>query len=739
MNRAFSFFRAGGFNQVRFDSGADLLAIDQLDQKLWVALACPTKGLVFDPRTLALIDTDHDGRIRAGELIAAVKWAGKLLNNADELLRSPAELALSSINSSHDEGRQVLMAAKTVLQGLGKGDSPVISVDDTADALKAFNSMRFNGDGVITADTADTPEARALIEDILATVGGVDDCSGKPGINEEKAKAFFTAVGEYLQWYEKASQDTALLPLQDATPQAFDAYLAVRHKIDDFFVRCQIAAFDARAIAALNREEKEYYALTVQDLVITSDEIRRLPLAHVDAARPLPLYEGVNPAWSAAMNTFVNTVVKPLFADVTTLTEVNWNDIKSRFAPFEGWQASKVGVVVEKLGLPRLQAVADPATQQHLDALFAQEKAQEITAKAIASVEQLVRYARDIYKLATNFVSFQQFYQRKAPAIFQIGTLYLDQRACELCVRVDDVAKHSVMAPLSRAYLAYCDCTRPATGEKMTVAAAFTNGDSDNLMVGRNGIFYDRDGKDWDATIVRLVDNPISLRQAFWSPYKKLMRFVEDQVAKRAAASDTAANDMLAGTTTKLADAASTGKADAVAPKKFDVGVVAAIGVAVGGITAAFGAILQAFFGLGLWMPLGIGGILMLISGPSMLIAWLKLRQRNVGPLLDACGWAINSNALVNVPFGGSLTRLAMLPKGSRLDSVDPFAERKRPWKTYAILAGIVVVALCWLFGKFDPVLPKIVRSETVFSWVEPVTQTLTPAPVEAAKPAPAP
>lgn len=67
--------------------------------------------------------------------------------------------------------------------------------------------------------------------------------------------------------------------------------------------------------------------------------------------------------------------------------------------------------------------------------------------------------------------------------------------------------------------------------------------------------------------------------------------------------------------------------------------------MAVGGITAALGALLQAFFGLGLFMPIGLLGALLLISGPSMLIAGLKLRQRNIGPLLDASGWAVNANA----------------------------------------------------------------------------------------------
>src|SRR3974390_167791 len=107
-NHSWKFFRAGGFDQVKLESGADLLALDQLDQKLWVALACPTSGLEFDSKTLALFDTDNDGRIRPPELIAAVKWAGACLKNPNELTKSSLSLPLPSINESTPEGKQLL-------------------------------------------------------------------------------------------------------------------------------------------------------------------------------------------------------------------------------------------------------------------------------------------------------------------------------------------------------------------------------------------------------------------------------------------------------------------------------------------------------------------------------------------------------------------------------------------------------------------------------------------------------
>src|SRR5208337_3570084 len=80
-NYTWKFFRAGGFDQVKLETGADLANLGQLDQKLWVALACPTRGLEFDSRTLDLVDTDKDSRVRVPEVIAAAKWATGLLKN----------------------------------------------------------------------------------------------------------------------------------------------------------------------------------------------------------------------------------------------------------------------------------------------------------------------------------------------------------------------------------------------------------------------------------------------------------------------------------------------------------------------------------------------------------------------------------------------------------------------------------------------------------------------------------
>lgn len=698
------FFRAGGFDQVRLETGADLLALDQLDQKLWVALACPTTGLAFDPQTLALIDTDKDGRIRAPELIAALKWAGGLLKNPDDLVKHSPSLALDAINDATIEGQTVLASARQILAHLGKADAPAISMAEVTDTAKILAQTAFNGDGVIVAESADDDGTRALLADIIACLGAETDRSGKPGVNQAKVDQFFAECAAWNTWLRLAEADaTGIKPLGDATAAAAAAVQAVKAKVDDYFGRCRLAAFDPRALAALNREEKEYLALAAKDLSITAAEVSGFPLATVAAGKPLPLKTGVNPAWAGAIAQLHAAAVKPLLGDKAELTETDWTALCAKLAPFETWMAAKPAISVEKLGIARVREILAGPGRDTLAALIARDKAEDAKVQAIATVEKLVRFHRDLHLLCLNFVNFKDFYDRGEPAIFQAGTLYLDQRSCELCLRVEDAGKHAAMAALAGTYLAYCDCTRKGTGEKMQIVAAFTNGDADNLMVGRNGVFYDRQGRDWDATITKIVDNPISIRQAFWAPYKKLVRLIEEQVAKRAAAAEAASDAKLAKTAEAAAQADKTAAAAAKPEsKKVDVGTVAALGVAFGALSTAFAAIAGYATGL-LKLPfwqvcLAVVGLLLLVSGPSMLIAWLKLRKRNLGPLLDANGWAVNARARLNVPFGASLTRVATLPPGAVAGAGDPFAERPAVWPK--LLA--VIVAVCFVYSLLN-------------------------------------
>jgi hypothetical protein len=349
---------------------------------------------------------------------------------------------------------------------------------------------------------------------------------------------------------------------------------------------------------------------------------------------------------------------------------------------------SKTGGTVEKLGLQRVKDILAGPGRKALDALVAADRALEPKYKAISEVERLARLYRDLRALLHNFVNFADFYSPDRLAIFQAGTLYIDSRSTELCIRVDGT---SPLTAMSRMYIAYCTCTRAGV-PPIQIAACFTQGDSDYLFVGRHGVFYDRQGRDWDAVVTSIVDNPISIRQAFWSPYKKFLRMIEDHVAKRAAAADAAATGKLAGAAEQ---AANVDKAKPEVPKKVDVGTVAAIGVAVTGAVSAVTLILGYVFQLSMWQyPLLVVGLILLISTPSMIIAWLKLRQRTLGPVLEANGWAVNGRVKINIPFGTALTDVATLPPGAKRSLEDPYEDKDAARRRRRVIFLVVLIVL---------------------------------------------
>lgn len=715
------FFRAGGFDHVRIESGNDVAAIGELDQKLWVALACPTRGIAFDERTLDLIDTDHDGRIRVPDIVAAAAWTTGLLADQEGLAKGRDSLPLAAINDQSDEGKELKASASTILRLLGKTTATEISLQDAADVERIFNATPFNGDGVIADDAAEDEETRSVLIDIMSCLGSVPDRSGKPGVSQEIVDRFFAEAAAYTAWAGEADAATEIIrPLGPDTETAATLARTLAPKLDDYFTRCRLASFDPEGAAALNPPPSVYDGLTTQVIDVERPEIHALPLAHVGHDATLAFGFGINPAFAEAIDRFRHEVLTPLIGAEERLSESGWHAIQARLAPFEAWRSRQPETALASLGIARIKGLIDPAVKARIDGLLARDKALEAETNAIARVEKLLRFQRDLLTLLNNTVSFRDFYSRTTPALFQAGRLYLDGRSCDLCVAVTDDAKHAQLAALSRIYLVYCLCSRQdtpgGTAERMTIAAGITAGDADNFSVGRNGVFYDRKGRDWDATIIRIIEHPISLRQAFWLPYRQAARFIGDQVQKFAAARSAATQTQFAVATVRAQTQALPATAEAVAPARpaaYDAarfaGVFAAVGLAIGVLGTAIASIVTGFLRLTWWqMPLAILGILVVISGPSILIAAMKLKHRNLGPILDACGWAVNTRLRINIPFGTVLTALAKLPEKAERSLRDPYAERRHLWPLYLLLV-IILAALAtgWRFGFFGRLLMR--------------------------------
>ncbi len=682
-----TFTSVGGTVRVKITSGADIANLGQLDRKLWTVLSCPAKNLEFDQKTLELIDADHDGNIRVDEVIATAEWLTGILKDPDLLLTRGTEIPFSAFNEENPEGAKLLASAKQILANL-KLEKDAIALEDTADLTKVFADTKFNGDGVITPASADDEKLAALITTITEKIGKAADRSGADGVTADHIEAFYTALTDYAAWQDAGTAE--VFPFGDKTADALAAVEALKDKVADFFMRCKLIGFDAATAPAVDVSVEKIGAIE-GNLAQAGSAIGEEPLAKPAADAVLPL-DAVNPAWKGAVEAMRALV---LDADKKTLTEAEWADICGKFAPYTAWMGEKKGVEVESLGIDEVKALLKADQKETLLKLVEADKALEEEALSIEAVDKLLRLFHNFYDYLNNYVVFADFYDPDRKAIFQAGRLYIDQRSTDLCIRVD--GPHPEISSLSGMYILYCACKSDKMGKTMNIAAVLTDGDVDGLRPGKNAVFYDRDGHDWSAVVTSIVENPLSIRQAFWAPYKKAGRWINDKVNKFAADKAAKGEGTLSNITESATNKPAAGADAAQKAAPFDVGKIAVITIAVSAVVGVFTAIFAVLKGLTWWQwIILIAALMLVISLPSVFIAWRKLRRRDLGPVLNANGWAINAASYVRGKFAKSMTEVAKFPK---LTAVDPAARRKAAWrKFFCWLFVLLVAAFCFLF-----------------------------------------
>ena len=700
------FENIGGCSRVKISSGNDIAHLDELDIKMWTVLSCPVKGLEIEEKSLKYMDRDTDGKIRVNDVISVAKWMTGALKNPDLLLEGKDWVNIDEIDAENEVGLKLSKAAKQILFNLGK-EGERISLADTADSAAIFAKTRYNGDGVITVTSTDDAAEKEVIAAAVAATGGTMDRSGETGVTAAQLEQFYTDLKAYSDWC--AAEVAA--PFGDKTDAVIAAYQALDVKMKDYFMRSRLAAFSPDSTSALDVQTSRIEAISAENLSAKGDEIASYPIARITGKEELDLTTSINPAWAAQFNVVKEAAVE---AGRKTLTEADWAAIGAKFAAYTAWKAAKAGASVESLGIDKVNEMLKQDKKQALLDIVAQDLALKEEAENIDMVDMFLHMLRDFYRLLKNFITFHDFYNKdkKVGAIFQSGTLIIDQRACRFCMKVSDMGAHNASAATSGMFLVYCDCTTKTSPAKLQIVAAVTVGEIGNLIAGKNAVYYDNAGVEWDAVITKVVDNPISIAQAFWSPYRRMSTAVENLINKSAAEKDA---KMMADATAKInaaptelpATPAAGAEGEAAKPAAtppFDIakfaGIFAAIGMAVGMIGSALAALAKGIFALEWWqLILSFLGVLLIISGPSMVLAWMKLRRRNIAPLLNANGWAVNAAAKISIPFGETLTDVAKYPK---LKLKDPYAKTGMPaWVkvliTLCILAGAAAAA--WYYG----------------------------------------
>jgi len=673
----------GGIHQLRIESAEDLAFIHQLHPARWAATSVQIESLQCDPAFLKYLNQDGSGTIRAEHLRAAVRWIFRKMAKGDRMAASSDVLCLADLDTSHEEGRKLKEAAIHILGQLKVKKLDEISLEQVRIFRNTYGMTPPNGDGVLPPQHVSDPAAAQLAKDVLEQVGSTKDISGAEGINEGHLRQFLDGARKHLAWKALAEDDGAagIRPWDDDTAAAVKLTAELDAKIEQFFWQCDLVKLDARTAERICLSEQDLQNLDGSDLGAMERHLVQAPLQTPNAEGVLNLQGPINPYYQDQMEELQKRVLARAQPDShESLSRTGWQQVKAIFEPYGAWQAEKPSDGVGELSETTLKEYLDGPAQKRLLQLLLEDLAVKDEVKQVTDLEKLILYQRWLLELANNFVSFSALYDPSRRALFELGDLIIDGRELAFTMKVRNRAEHKKIVQTSKMFLVYAEITMPQEqGRSFEIAAALTAGGQGALEIGKRGIFYDLQGKEWDARVVDMVENPISLWEAIKSPFVKAKKLLSEKVeafvGTRAGSLEKATTEI----TTKMekgeslqqpAQGPSAGAAPPSSSGMRDMLLVGGVAFAAVGSSLVY--LIRTLSQISLLKAgLALLSLVLVVALFSALSGWNKLRKRDMSALLEACGWAVNFRMYMTRRLGYLFSHTPHLPEGARKERRD--------------------------------------------------------------------
>ena len=692
MNRMV-FRNYGGNYQLRLENAGDLALIQDLKVARWAATSVQTDSLQCDPVFLKCLNPDGSGRIRPQHLRAAVKWLFHMIADCSRLAVPSDVLLMEDLDTSHDEGRKLKDAALHILEQLKAETSDRISLEQIRTFRDTYMLASPNGDGVLPPNQVSDPDVARLVTDVLRNVGAVKDLSGADGINEGHLSEFLDHGKEFLAWKVRGegNSSTHILPWGDETPAAAKLVAELDVKIEQFFSLCDLVKVDARTAERIRLSEQDLENLDFSDPRAIEKKLMEAPLQTPNPEGILNFEDAINPYYQGKMDQLRHQVLARAPSGLMERFErTAWEKVRAIFEPYWVWQAEKPPGGMDRLDEPTLREYLNGPAKETLRQLLLEDLSVQGEVKQINSLEKLTLYRCCLLELANNCVNLSAFYSSDQRALFEIGDLIIDGRQLTFTVKVQNHTEHKKVAATSRLFLVYAKIAKCGDQEQgFEIAAAVTAGNKGGIEIGKRGVFYDLQGEEWDAQVVDILENPISVWEAIKAPFVR----VKDLVARKA--------ESFAGTQVQQFDTTSTaittkmekggsfqqpagGSAPAATTGIRDL--LLGGGIAFAAISSSLAYLIKtlsqvSLLKVGLWLVVTMLAVMLF----SALLGWNKLRKRDLSAVLEACGWAVNFRMYLTHKLGHLVTRTPPLPKGAQVEHRDlvRLSLRKSGYRTF--------------------------------------------------------
>ena len=727
--------KIGGDYQLVIDKVKDLAGVGNLKESHWMVTSAPCFSFTCDPVFLSYLDSNGDGRIISDDVKAACNWLFKMIRNPEDADNQALTLRLDTINTEQEQGKIVYKAARRILSNLEQDENQEISLTQIRNTKKIVASGARNGDGVIPPQSIENPELEDFVKNVIRTVGSVTDVNGREGVTENLVRNFMDQCKEYLAWIEKGEHPeiqnfSEIMVLGDKTGEAYALLSNLREKIDEFFYLSWLQ----RSHGSLTGEVNKILPMSKKEphgLLHTSRPIESSPISIPSGKLTITFDDNLNPEFrNSAMEfkDFVFNQLKPQQKN-KSMTLSDWEEIKVLFLPYAEWLRERPDSKVHLLDSAVLKKYVESDYKIQLENLFEKDRqvAQELG--AVGDVERLLLYQQLLLEFSNNFVSLARIYDPLRPSLIQVGTLIMDGRRFELTMKIINRDRHKKIVQQSNICVMYLDVTRIEKGKSKTmeIAAAVTSGTMARLFVGKAGVFFSPDGKEWNATVKDFVANPVSIREAVKKPFKQFNEFLSKQAERfgKSRYQDIETSVEKSISTAEQSVQPLQEKRER-ATENFGGQVrelMLSGSIALAALGSAFAYVTKTLQNVSLMnMVSVIGGLILILFTPLVVMAMFKLRARNLSVFLEACGWAVNGRMRLTYAMGLLFTHEPELPQNIRHGHFDAIGGllKKIRGSSFArskwIMAGVAMFVLTCSFGLF---------CFKKFSWMNDITAVL--------------
>ena len=662
------FRRLGGSYQLMIETAEDLQNVLELNVAHWAVTSIKINSMICDSAFLETLDSGKNGRIRADEVQAALRWLLSYYKDVSDIVAGADHLTLSKLNPENPAARLIQESVRVAQRNLNLPDSDTITMNELNDHANIISNALQNGDGVIPPDPVESldPEAAACIRDIMKRVGSHPDVSGVPGVSQEDLDTYESLAKTYLAWIDRKEQDArTLFPFGDHTASFYAAFQTVEEAVDAFFRSCETLNYTAAGEAKLQTVVHTFDPLNAASVDAFLDQS---VIAEVNRECVLRLDQRVNPVWRDRLTAFFQAQ-EQCGLDGKSLSLAEWIALRRNLAPYGAWIASKNTLIFDGAELDCIRAWMNSGVCGRIRELMKADVAVAKNLDGCGEARKLLLYQKDMMEFLNNFVCMHKLFENEAKSMIQVGILVMDGRQFTLCTLVHNIAEHKAIAVRSNICVMYLDiATEGGSAVKsMKVAVAVTSGHMRNLFIGKSGIFYTRDGSVWDAKVIDFIQQPVSIGEALCAPFLKFGEFMQKQADKFFSTKSKSYETNISNVVDKTASAPP-GQivpvpAPAAAPAAAPAGnasnpmMLMGGGIGIAAIGSAFAFIAKSLSGMSFWTVFSIlMGILLIFGGPMILSSMLKLFRRNLAVFLEANGYALNRQMRMSIKMGRIFT-----------------------------------------------------------------------------------